>query len=365
MMKPLSIYIHIPFCSRKCPYCDFVSFDNKPDKVDEYVNVLCQEIQHVIARRDDEAIQGEIQTIFFGGGTPSILTNDQMSKIFSAFEFPFKISFRDVQKGCPENRGGVCDCEITIEANPNSINQNKLTHWLSLGINRLSIGVQSFDDATLKTLGRTHTAKQAIDAVKLAHAAGFRNINIDLIHSVTAAPINIPSEIFKYITHVSAYCLTPTSLEDTESIKQQKQVELILAVQGLEKYEVSNFARLGFKCRHNLAYWHPQTHEYLGFGVGAHSFFRGERFAYTKDFDQYINSPSRGEGVPPQSGGGVVECIMLALRTTDGVDATLLQNKSSEIELLKSLNLIKQENGRISATSKGFFVLDSIIEKLT
>jgi oxygen-independent coproporphyrinogen-3 oxidase len=274
-------------------------------------------------------------------------------------------------------RDGVC--EITIEANPTtkwqssgrrifSVNQKKLTHWLSLGINRISIGVQSFDDATLKTLGRTHTAQQAIDAITMAHKVGFRNINIDLIHSViarseaTKQSSFIPPEIFKYITHVSAYCLTPTTLDDNESIKQQKQIEKLLATHGLKKYEVSNFARPGFRCLHNLAYWHPQTHEYIGFGLGAHSFIGGERFSNTTNFDDYVIARNK---VTKQSSNIQTESIMLALRTTDGVDASLLQNKSAEINLLKSLNLIKEKNGRISATPKGFFVLNQITEKLT
>ena len=337
-MKPLSIYIHIPFCKRKCSYCDFVSFDDKAGEVDKYVNALREEIKNANLHQDTI-----YNTIFLGGGTPSILSDKQVSRIFEVLPIAN---------------------EITIEANPNSVNQNKLTHWQSLGINRISIGVQSFNNKTLKELGRTHTAKQAVNAINLAHEVGFRNINIDIIHSINTLPVKIPSEIFKYITHVSAYCLTPTTIDDGESIKQQKQIELTLAVQGLEKYEVSNFARPGFACRHNLAYWQPQTHEYLGFGLGAHSFVGGKRFSNTEDFEKYVSSGMDCvvAGAPRND---VVETIMLGLRTTNGVDVALFKNKTSQIKLLKDLKLIKEENGRISATSDGFFVLDSIIEKLT
>jgi len=340
--KPRSIYIHIPFCRRKCSYCDFVSFDNKTaGETSKYIDALCNEIKN--ANLESDTV---FETIFFGGGTPSILNNAQISKIFEVL---------------PKAN------EITIEANPNSITEAKLCHWLSLGINRLSIGVQSFNNEVLKALGRTHTAKQAFNAVALAHKVGFRNINIDLIHSINTVPLKIPSEIFKYITHVSAYCLTPAKVEDSESIKQQKQIELILAVQGFEKYEVSNFARPGFQCRHNLAYWQPQTHEYIGFGVGAHSFAGGERFSNTSSFDEYLSGSTRDSsgGVVKSPRNDMTEVIMLGLRTTHGVEVGLLENKVSEIQMLKDLKLVKEENGRISATSKGFFVLNLITEKLT
>jgi len=315
-----------------------VSFDDKAGEVDKYVNALREEIKNANLHQDTI-----YNTIFLGGGTPSILSDKQVSRIFEVLPIAN---------------------EITIEANPNSVNQKKLTHWQSLGINRISIGVQSFNNKTLKELGRTHTAKQAVNAINLAHEVGFRNINIDIIHSINTLPVKIPSEIFKYITHVSAYCLTPTTIDDGESIKQQKQIELTLAVQGLEKYEVSNFARPGFACRHNLAYWQPQTHEYLGFGLGAHSFVGGKRFSNTEDFEKYVSSGMDCvvAGAPRND---VVETIMLGLRTTNGVDVALFKNKTSQIKLLKDLKLIKEENGRISATSDGFFVLDSIIEKLT
>jgi len=338
MTTPLSIYIHIPFCKRKCSYCDFVSFDDKAGEFDKYIDALCNEIKSANLHADTI-----VDTIFLGGGTPSLLTNKQISKIFEHLPLAN---------------------EVTIEANPNSVNQNKLTHWQSHGINRISIGVQSFCNVTLKELGRTHTASQAIKAITLAHEVGFRNINVDIIHSINTSPVKIPSEVFKYITHVSAYCLTPTTLGDDESIKQQKQVELTLAVQGLEKYEVSNFARPGFACRHNLAYWQPQTHEYIGFGLGAHSYVGGVRFANTSDFDKYLSGVTK-DVLSETRGDTLTDTIMLGLRTTKGIDISLLKNKISEIELLKNHKLVEVKDGRISATSEGFFVLNSIIEKLT
>ena len=344
-MKPLSIYIHIPFCEKKCAYCDFVSFDNSADRVEQYIDVLCAEIL-----RESECIS-QAQTIFLGGGTPSTLTNEQMSRIFELL---------------PKAT------EITIEANPNSITADKLKHWLSLGINRISIGVQSFDLHVLEALGRIHTTEQATDAIKLAHECGFRNISIDLIHSVTIAPIIIPDEVFDYITHISAYCLIiePNTkfadrqpIDDDESVKQQTQIEHILKKHGFVKYEVSNFARAGYECRHNLAYWQPLTHEYIGFGLGAHSLLNNTRYMNTSDFDYYLMSPSRAD-CKPSLIDREVENIMLGLRTTRGVDAKYLQHKSAEIEFLKNLKLIKVVKNRVIATQRGFLVLNSIIEKL-
>lgn len=343
-MKPLSIYIHIPFCKKKCAYCDFVSFDNcQPQKVDTYINALCKEI------KQEATVMQNVRTIFLGGGTPSLLTNAQILKIFECLP---KAS------------------EITIEANPNSITAGKLKHWLKIGINRISIGVQSFDDTVLRVLGRIHTAEQAIDAIKLAYTCGFRNINIDLIHSVTTAPISIPTGIFEYITHVSAYCLTIEEgkpfipIPETESIKQQKQIERILKCHGFRKYEVSNFAKIGFECEHNKAYWQPLANEYIGYGLGAHSFLHDTRYMNTTDLDCYLLSPSR-TGINISSGDRTLEAIMLGFRTTRGIDCALVRNKSAEIEFLKSLKLIKQTGTRIAATQKGFFVLNSIIDKLT
>ena len=341
-MKPLSIYIHIPFCEKKCAYCDFVSFDNKASEIDKYVDALCNEIKSAGIK--------VAETVFIGGGTPSLLTNDQLSEIF---------------KNLPEAD------EITIEANPNSITIEKLQHWRTLGINRISIGVQSFDDTVLRTLGRIHTSEQAVSAVKLAYKCGFRNISIDLIHSVTNAAIKIPTEIFKYITHVSAYCLIIEAgkhfkpIPEQHSIRQQKQIELILGINGFEKYEVSNFARPGFECRHNLAYWQPQTHEYIGFGLAAHSFLGGRRFSNTSDFNKYLSGSFQDSFPAVRNEDLLTETIMLGLRTTRGVAVEFLKHKLAEIQFLESLKLIKRTGGCISATPKGFFVLNAIIEKLT
>jgi len=371
-MKPLSIYIHIPFCETKCAYCDFPSFDDRADRVDEYVDALCRELVILSNAKNLRCPQ----TIFLGGGTPSILTNSQISKIFAAIERSFAFAQDDT--------------EITIEANPNSITESKLRHWLSLGINRISVGVQSFDDEVLKVLGRMHTAKQAVNAIKLAFEVGFRNINIDLIHSVPVtghtvkhpAPLGHPSVsegsflgVLSLVTHVSAYSLIIEDgtvfaerfkpISDIQSIKQQKQIERVLKQHGFHKYEVSNFAKRGLECKHNLAYWQPQSHEYIGFGLGAHSFIDGKRFSNTSDFDNYLRLPSQREGCPKGAGCLTVDAIMLGLRTTRGVELSLLKNKSAEIQFLKDLKLIKQKGGFIYATQKGFFVLNLVIDKLT
>jgi len=382
MKKPLSIYIHIPFCERKCAYCDFVSFDNKSHLIDEYVNALCKEILSFISVTPNQANSGRVpmrpvvSSVFIGGGTPSLLEAAQISKIFEALRQKFIIS---------------STAEITIEANPNSITKEKLAYWLKSSINRLSIGVQSFDDSVLKTLGRIHTVSQAVDAIKLGHSAGFSNINIDLIHSVPVVNSNLVSrsqnmsaleEILPLVTHVSAYSLiiepgTPFNIhkpvDDAVSLSEQKEIEKVLTSNGFAQYEVSAFARPGFKCRHNQAYWQPQKCEYIGFGLSAHSLYNNQRFANTAYFDIYLSDSFRTEKPHTRASSEIAaEIVMLGLRTKKGVALNdllscgfdILKEKHSEIELLLKAKLIKFSKNRVYTTKKGFLLLNRIIEKL-
>ena len=359
--KPLSIYIHIPFCERKCAYCDFVSFDNKADLIDEYIDALCNEINY----------QTPADTVFIGGGTPSLLSNAQLTKIFSKL------------KTKP-------NAEVSIECNPNSITADKLLHYKNLGINRLSIGVQSFNNDTLKTLGRIHTSAQALKAIILAHDTGFQNINIDLIHSVPSSTksaqltITIPPDILKIVNHISAYSLiiepnTPFEtkykpIADNISIAQQKQIEKILKTYGINKYEVSNFAKPGYECRHNNAYWQPHTHEYIGFGLAAHSLYNNQRYENTKSLTDYLNAKNIIQTKQIRDTNDLIdEIIMLGLRTTRGIEFTALQTlgydirtqKYNEIQSMKNNKLIKTTDKNLVVTNKGFFVLNQIINALT
>ena len=363
--KPLSIYIHIPFCERKCAYCDFVSFDNKTDSIDAYVDVLCNEVD---AFYRENANTEPANTVFVGGGTPSLLSTVQLTEIFSRLKIK-------------------PNAEITIECNPNSIIREKLLHYQTLGINRLSIGVQSFNDETLKTLGRIHTSKQAIEAIELAHLIGFKNINIDLIHSVPlqrSTPVLIPQAVFGLVTHVSAYSLiiepnTPFAkkhkpVDDNTSIIEQKQIEKLLKTNDFAKYEVSNFAKPGYQCRHNNAYWQPHIHEYIGFGLGAHGLVNNQRYSNTKNLSEYLNKKNKKQKSNQRNNKDLIdEIIMLGLRTTRGIKFNdlqtlgydLLTKKHNEIQMLINNKLIKIGKDNLVVTDKGFFVLNQIINKLT
>ena len=325
------MYVHIPFCERKCPYCDFYSNAGSDEAAREKYVV---DLVSVIAARRAPSWEARpwqstlVKSIYFGGGTPSILTGEQITRIMVALRDNFNIS---------------PDAEITIECNPNSLDEAKLLAYKSAGINRISIGVQSFSNKTLRVLGRIHDARAARHAVTLA-ARHFDNVSIDLMHSVPGGGrIVLPRSILKKCAHVSAYALTSDKFEkvpDERSIKEQRLIERILARRGMYKYEVSNFARPGRECRHNLVYW--TGGRWLGLGDGAVS--RLEPF--TRD-----------------------ELIMLGLRLTRGIDVALVAGKQKEISELTGLGLLKTFKGaagedRVACTDKGLLLLNQVILKL-
>ena len=312
-MTKYGIYIHIPFCKKKCPYCDF--FSQIDGDVEEYVKKLC-----FIIKKSEKVSVG---TIYFGGGTPSLIDSEYISNILQSIRETFAVN---------------ADAEITIECNPNSLTREKLETYKKIGINRISIGVQSFKDKTLKILGRIHNVKQAKDAIKLA-AKYFDNVSIDLIHSVPNCKVKLLGKYLNMVQHVSAYCLTSDkfpSVKDKISIKEQTKIEKKLNKYHFEKYEVSNFAKSGYRCRHNMTYW--TCGRWLGFGVSA----EGNPEKWT-DSDR----------------------IMLGLRLTDGIEEKLLENKKNQVDELVKLGLLQIKDDRISATRRGFFVLNQIIIKLT
>jgi oxygen-independent coproporphyrinogen-3 oxidase len=392
-MKPLSAYIHIPFCKSKCAYCDFVSFamSHVPEiKVDDYINALTAEIERF--KKALPAKHSPLSTIYIGGGTPTLLSGAQMAKIFRALRAAFQIA---------------PDAEITVESNPGSVTLQKLRAFRRLGVNRISIGVQSFDDTVLKTLGRAHTAKQAMRAIQTARDAGFTNISIDLIHSVpektgqnknavnTANAANYCG--IEHVNHVSAYSLIiepgtrmaalvargeliPKT--ESESLAEQRAIEKILKSKGFKKYEVSNFAKNGLTCRHNLAYWSPHTHEYIGFGLAAHSLFCNKRFENTKEPGKYLSENERSKAKDVDAIGGnrvnrtdrdiATELVMLGLRTVRGIAFSDLmrlgfdikRERHREIEMLRAHRLVRVTETHIAATARGFCVLNQIIAKL-
>jgi oxygen-independent coproporphyrinogen-3 oxidase len=341
----LSIYIHIPFCEKRCHYCDFVSCCEL-DKIDAYIEVLCEEINNF------KNAQGyAVATIYIGGGTPSILSARQITKIVNTLRSRFIIDD---------------DAEISIECNPNSLLDEKCCVYRILGINRISIGVQSFNDDELKVLGRLHTAEQAVSAIKLA-GRYFNNISIDLINNGELKIDGVG--VLPLIKHISVYsliinenCKLPEPDEE-KSISCQKQIEKILTKNGFRKYEVSNYAKKGFGCRHNNVYWNGG--EYAGFGAAAHSLIDNIRFANSIDIDEYI----AGRGFRVTEHGRTeaeirAEQIMLGLRTRGGISLSLAASKPAEIAFLTEQDLIKIKKNKIIATERGLLLLNQIILKL-
>jgi len=265
-LPPLSLYIHVPWCVKKCPYCDFNSHKS-PEVLaeDDYIDALIRDLEYVVP-----SVWGRtIQTVFIGGGTPSLFSAKAYEKLFSSLRALLPISHH---------------AEITLEANPGTFEQHRFADYLSLGINRLSIGIQSFDDQSLNALGRIHDGQQAIAAVDTAQQVGFENINLDLMfglpeQTAKTAQQDIETAIALEPTHLSYYQLTiepntlfhqqpPTLPDDDPIIDWQLNSQSKLAKAGYQQYEVSAYAKENQQCRHNLNYW--QFGDYLGIGAGAH-----------------------------------------------------------------------------------------------
>lgn len=279
-MKPLEIYIHIPFCIRKCKYCDFLSAPSCPKERSDYVEGLCEKIRSY----GEFAKAYRVVSIFVGGGTPTVLEVEQMKEIFDAVHEVFTLTE---------------DAEITIEMNPGTVTEEKLQMYRSLGINRLSIGLQSVNDNELEALGRIHTYQEFLATYSMAREAGFENINIDLISAIPHQTVESWKSTLHTICelnpeHISAYSLiieegTPfyerygegkceDELPSEEDERQMYHDTLeVLASYGYNRYEISNYSKPGYECRHNLGYW--SRTEYLGIGIGAASLIGNERWS--------------------------------------------------------------------------------------
>ncbi len=351
-MPHAGLYIHVPFCKRKCVYCDFYSSaDLTP--VGEYVKA---------AIRNIKAERRVYNTVYFGGGTPSLLSAKQIHDILSSAEIT----------------GGA---EISMECNPESVTEVYLRELKNAGINRLSFGIQSLDDNELKTLGRLHNAERAEQAVLSAEKAGFENVSADLMLAVSGQSQkslgNTLDRLLKLpLTHISAYMLkveegTPLSRdgvllsevpdEDTTADMYLQTVRT-LSDAGFEQYEISNFARRGYECRHNLKYW--RCEEYYGVGPSAHSFLDGERFSCPADTEKFIAAPLQ-ERIPQGAGGDSKERAMLALRLTkEGLPLCQYPEAEKLAEPLIKAGLIKKEQGSLRLTPKGCLVSNEIICRL-
>ena len=351
-------YIHIPFCVSRCAYCDFFS-TTLLERRDEYVNALLREI----SMRQD----GEASTIYFGGGTPSLLSPQAINRILTAIPI--------------DNR----NIEITLEANPGDLTPDKLQALRRAGINRLSIGIQSFQDTLLRRIGRRHNALQALQAVQTAQAAGFGNISIDLIYGLPRQTVpqwqqDIETALRLNVRHLSCYCLsyeqgTPlTRLLEQGKITEQDEDTLNrmydclcdrLQQAGFVHYEVSNFALPGYHSRHNSSYWTDES--YIGLGAGAHSYDAKQRIRSWNitDLNRYIAAISKGirpcEQETLTDEQHRLERIMLGLRTSEGIDKSLLHPAPSSQPAYLSQGLLRDTGTRYVVTREGIPLLNRII----
>ena len=322
------VYIHIPFCQQKCFYCDFPSFAGRERFIDDYLLALKEEIHKTKSNMgygQDEKLQPK--TLYIGGGTPTVLAEEQLEKLFQLIHEEISLDF--------------CE-EYTIEVNPGTVNENKLKLLKNAGITRLSIGVQSLDDKYLQAIGRIHNAQEAVDTVHLAQLLGLNNISIDLMYGLPGQTMAVLQETLRQalklkVQHISIYGLQleeGTAFAKMEAIgKLQLPADEIteamydyitseLPQQGYERYEISNFAQKGFYSRHNMSYW--QDKMYLGFGSGAHSYWQGKRLQNLADIPSYIKAVPENnwqeleEQVSEKE--HMEEMCFLGLRTAEGIN---------------------------------------------
>lgn len=363
-MKDIGVYIHIPFCRRKCPYCDFYSVKFSEETADIYTEKLCQAID-IFGNR----LKRQADTLYFGGGTPSITGADRICRIAERVKNAFHIT---------EN------AEITVEVNPEKqdIDFEKMR---SAGINRLSIGLQSADDGELRLLGRLHDVSQAEKCIKKAEMSGFENISLDLM---IATPTQTKESLEKSIEfcaernvrHISAYILkieenTPyyKMRDSLEICDDDEQAEMYLYAVGKLReygycqYEISNFCKSGFESRHNLKYWHDE--EYLGIGSSAHSFIDGKRFFFKRSFQDFYDMKTESDG----EGGSIEEFVMLALRLSEGLRNDLFKQRFGinipedyiyNAKKFEKMGLLYADKNCIRLTPNGFLLSNYIISEI-
>ncbi len=367
--SPMEIYIHIPFCIRKCDYCDFLSGPSGPKEQADYVQALLREIQAV-----EEGEGRSVSSIFIGGGTPSVLDERLLGDILREIRNRFKMKE---------------DAEITIEVNPGTANIGKLQAYREMGINRLSIGLQSPEDRELKILGRIHNYGQFLETYQEARTVGFDNINIDLMSAIPDQTYegwvkNLRTVAELEPEHISAYSLiveegTPFAArklnlpdEDTEYNMYEATAQ-ILKEYGFEQYEISNYARKGRECRHNVGYWTRQ--DYLGFGLGASSLYGKERFANTADMKKYLENSKNPEKIREKEPSltredEMAEFMFLGLRMTKGISkadfqrcfgCTIESVYGEVLEKYESMELLLEKDGRIFLSREGIHVSNSIM----
>ena len=374
-MLQLSLYIHIPWCIKKCPYCDFNSHAIKADTPEAvYIDTLLIDLDQDLQRYN---ITRPISSIFIGGGTPSLFSPESINRLLRGIEQ--RVTLKD-------------DLEITLEANPGTFESHKFAEFRALGINRLSIGVQSFDDKLLKKLGRVHSAQEAIVAAEIAHQSGFENFNLDLMFglpdsSPDSSKIDVATAISLKPAHISFYQLTlepntyfhkfPPNLPNDELIfSTQKGCQKLLADGGYQQYEVSAYSQPGLRCQHNVNYW--QFGDYLGIGAGAHGKItqtlphKITRSFKPKSPEQYLNNTHKNGGADVISVADLpLEFIMNHLRLKQGFtletyqSTTGLASTTLEPALSACLQqgLISYQDNHYSCSEQGWNFMDNVLEK--
>jgi oxygen-independent coproporphyrinogen III oxidase len=368
-MKEASLYIHIPFCRSKCFYCDFPSFSGIEYLMEDYIKALNLELS--------EYKDYIINTVFIGGGTPTYLSLNAVSLLAEG------IGKLNIKK----------DAEFTIEANPKTADREKLESFKKMGVNRISIGLQSTDDKTLRKLNRPHSYSDFIDSFNLIRKVGYNNVNIDIMFALPDEKIQDHREKLKQVVslnpeHISCYSLiieegtyfyqldkeNKLNLPNEEEYKEMYEETIkYLEKNGYMQYEISNFAKKGYKCRHNLVYWNLT--DYIGAGLGAHSYINGRRQENTRDINEYINSMIKSK-IPVISyhdnteKDDIEEFMFLGLRKKEGIEIKIFLEKfgkdiykiyGSTLKKWKDLGYIKEDKGYIFLTLKGIEISNYIM----
>ena len=362
----LGLYIHVPFCPQRCPYCAFATVVGQEDRHGLYAEAICREIESWAH------LPGPVETVFLGGGTPSQVEPALIGQMLEAAQ---------------RHLGLHPDAEIAVEANPGTVDRDKFARLKALGCNRISIGAQAFRDADLRHLGRQHSAADVERAYAAARAAGFTNVSLDLVANVPGVSeadwhFSVERAIALAPEHLSVYSLT---IEEGTIFAQRQRQGLLkpvaddwqartlewtdawLVTAGYEHYEVSNYARLGYRSRHNWGYWTGVP--YLGVGLGAHSFIDGKRFWNTRDLNAYLDAMDQGQS--PCAGEETIspdaarrERLWMGLRTIEGIELTEEEvgrvQSSKRFDDLEKVGYVALEGQRLRLTRAGFLLADAL-----
>jgi oxygen-independent coproporphyrinogen-3 oxidase len=375
---PESIYVHIPFCTHKCEFCDFAAFAGLSHREDEYTETVVSEI----ASRLNNWQKPQIKTLFFGGGTPGLMSEANLEKIFQALHAAVQLT-----EGA----------EVSLETTPHAVTAAKAAKWRSLGINRVSVGIESLSDSELTAIGRDHSVAQALAGIELVADSGMEDISLDFMYGLPGqTPESFQSTLLAAIElgkkwpaigHISAYCLElspnsalksrfpdghPAYPQEDAQVQMYHLLVETLAQAGFDQYEVSNFAKSGRESRHNMTYW--LNRPYFAFGVGAHRYVNGVRSSNSRSFNKYLRNPLADDTAEEiNDATRAQEALMLGLRMLRGVDLDqlreehgldLLKTRGKELKMMQEEGLLQLSDGKLSLTQSGIPISNSIIATL-